>query len=79
MAQKLDRTRDFGTIYGDPGLAFEQDGVHFKGDGSVGETWSTPEKIQQERQQAEKRLAREAQLGKRREAQRAAREAAENR
>lgn len=40
MANKLDRSRDYGTIQGDDqGRMFEQDGAYFTGDGSE---WSAP-------------------------------------
>lgn len=65
--EKLDRERPFGRIYGQPGLEYEQDGIHFGPNGEVIEKWSTPEKIDGERKLALKRKAREAALAEKRE------------
>lgn len=41
MATSLDRTKPFGTIFGDEaGRMYEQDGAYFLGDGSP---WQAPE------------------------------------
>lgn len=66
--KEFDRTRDFGTIYGEPGLGYEQDGVLYAPDYKAVEEWSTPEKIAQEKRQAQTRKAREAALAAKREA-----------
>jgi len=66
--EKLDRTRPYGTIYGNPGWGFEQDGVHYSPDGKMIEKWSTPEAIQAEAALAAKRKALEARLALAREA-----------
>ena len=65
--EKLDRTKPYGLIYGQPGLAYEQDGIHYDPEGKVVEKWSSPERIAQERVQAQKRKAREEALAAARE------------
>jgi hypothetical protein len=64
---KLDRTRSFGMVYGTPGIAFEQDGVHYSGAEVPVEEWSSPEKIAGEAKLAEKRRQREVKLAEQRE------------
>lgn len=53
---KFDRTRSYGTVIGDPEIAFEQDGVHFKSDETPVERWLTPQAIANERVLHMKRL-----------------------
>ena len=65
---KLDRTRPFGLVYGSPGIAFEQDGVHFSGNEKPVEQWTTAEQLEMERVNRQKRLEREAILAQRRQA-----------
>lgn len=67
MEKSFDRTREFGTVYGDSKYAYEQDGVLYSADFSPVELWSTAEKIALERKQAQTRKAREAALAARRE------------
>lgn len=69
MDKTFDRTRDYGTIYGDTEKhrAYEQDGSFYTADYRLVEDWSSPEKIEQERKQAQTRKAREAALAARRE------------
>lgn len=56
----LDRTRDYGTVIGDPKIGFDQDGAFFAHDGSFINIWATPETLARERAQRESRLAKEA-------------------
>lgn len=65
---RLDKTRSYGLVYGSPGIAFEQDGVHFSGNEKPVEQWTTPEQLEIERMNRQKRLEREAILGQRRQA-----------
>ena len=62
MEKTFDRTRDYGTVYGEAKYAYEQDGVLYSPDLKPVESWSSPEKIEQERRQAQTRKAREAAL-----------------
>lgn len=64
---KFDKNRPFGIVYGVPGIAFEQDGVHYSGSETPVEEWSSPEKIAAEAKLAAKRLEREAKLADQRE------------
>ena len=57
--QELDRERPFGVIYGDPKFVYEQDGLHFKPDGSA-ERWCTSDQIAKEAISAQKRRQKEA-------------------
>jgi hypothetical protein len=42
-SKKLDREQPYGTIYGDEqGRAFEQEGVYFRGDGTVWDEETSP-------------------------------------
>lgn len=63
---KLDRTKPYGLVYGSPGIAFEQDGVHFAGNEKPVEQWTTPEQLETERMNRQKRLEREAIFAQRR-------------
>jgi hypothetical protein len=63
---RLDRSRDYGLVYGEPKYHYEQDGVYFGPDGEPVEQWSSLDKIQQERALAEKRKAKEDALARRR-------------
>jgi hypothetical protein len=69
--RKLDKSRPFGIVVGDPARAFEQDGVHYNAEGVVVDQWTTPEALQNERALAEQRKHREQQAARvREEAQR---------
>lgn len=35
MSDKLDRSRDYATVYGDPHVRFSQDGNSYKADGTL--------------------------------------------
>jgi hypothetical protein len=59
---KLDKTRDYGLIYGDPRFSYEQDGIHYGPDEQAVEQWSTLDKIAQERALALRRKKREDEL-----------------
>lgn len=61
---RLDKNRPYGIVYGTPGIAFEQDGVHYSGNEQPVEQWTTAENLDNERAIAQKRLAREAQLAR---------------
>lgn len=64
---ELDLTRPFGVIYGDPKYAYEQDGLHFKPDGTA-DRWCTPEQIAKEAALALKRKQKELKVAQIREA-----------
>lgn len=63
---RLDKNRPYGLVYGSPGIAFEQDGVHFSGNEKPVEQWTTAEQIEAEKVLAKDRLKREAILAERR-------------
>lgn len=64
--KKLDKTRPFGMVMGDPKRFFEQDGVHFDAEGRAMETWATPEALQNERHIQYKIAEKQAILAKQR-------------
>lgn len=49
----------FGVIYGDPNLAYEQGGVHYKIDGTPVENWASQEQLSNETLLRNKRVAKE--------------------
>lgn len=61
---RLDKNRSYGIVYGTPGIAFEQDGVHYSGSEQPVEQWTTPDALNGERVLAQKRQAQEAQLAR---------------
>lgn len=80
MAEKqtFDRTSDYGIVYGDTRIGFEQDGVHFSHDGKFVEAWSTAEAIANEAVQAKRRKAKEDYAAKIRQSREAIRKAEED-
>jgi hypothetical protein len=67
---KLDKSRPYGVIVGDPRIQFEQDGVHFGPDEKPVERWTTLDMLANERRIRETQIAKERRLA----IQRAARE-----
>lgn len=62
----LNKELPYGVIYGDSALAFEQNGVHYKNDGTPVEHWASPEQLANETTLRNKRLAKEKSLAQRR-------------
>lgn len=63
---RLDFTRPYGIVVGDPKLAFEQDGLHFGFDHKPIERWSTPENLANEKLVRQRQQQKEAKIAMRR-------------
>ena len=62
----FDKELPFGVIYGSPEMAYEQNGVHYKVDGTPLERWTSPENLANETTLRNKRLAKEKASAQRR-------------